>query len=498
MDIKLRYKSLTVWEKVWSARRSRTDTTESVVPDSMPDILRILDADAMVFLREKSVETDRLILSGEIGGTVLFLGEDADRVQKLELRMPFDWAEAGEGIQPGDRAVVRIRVMKAEARALNPRKISLQVESSAVMEVFRETEIEYPVGAESEELELLQQETQFPYTAGVSEKGFTVAEELALPAARPILEKLLWHHWEAYSEDTKPVGGKMILQGRVELEIGYLGEGEDAPLMERFSVPFSQIMDIPEGVDGSIRTVLQPGAGYVESLPGAFGSGSVHMEIHITAQSVFQSEVKTTCLTDAYSVRRPFSAAQKIIRFSGEAKPTAVRDTVRLRVDTQDSPSELVWGYVRSGTPFFEEETILLPLSVHALYRTQRGSLSSVTEQTSARIPSGGVKGEGAVICSVQLGDPHLSPSGDGFELRMSAEIVCSGNKTDSVCCLDRIEIGEDSDTSGLDAPSLMVVRWGDESLWELAKQFSSTRELISAANPEPAQGQLLLIPRAR
>ena len=47
--------------------------------------------------------------------------------------------------------------------------------------------------------------------------------------------------------------------------------------------------------------------------------------------------------------------------------------------------------------------------------------------------------------------------------------------------------------------PSLIVIRLGTESLWNVAKKYGSTCELIESANPGPINpGDLILIPRGR
>ena len=57
MDITLQQESLSFYAPVYTACTSQENTAESVVPDRMPDVHRLLDTDAAVYLRRKTPGT---------------------------------------------------------------------------------------------------------------------------------------------------------------------------------------------------------------------------------------------------------------------------------------------------------------------------------------------------------------------------------------------------------------------------------------------------------
>ena len=59
MDIYLNKEKLSFVKNVLSTCLAQEETMEMIVPDAMPDILRIVDTDAAVFLRSKSSDNGR-------------------------------------------------------------------------------------------------------------------------------------------------------------------------------------------------------------------------------------------------------------------------------------------------------------------------------------------------------------------------------------------------------------------------------------------------------
>lgn len=498
MEIRLRKDPIIRWEEGFASRRKQTDTAEMVVPDSMPDIQRILDVEASVYHQDRMISEGRVTLSGEIHGTVLYWGDADDQIQKMEIRFPWNVSAEDPAVLETDRLVSQSSVTAAEARILNPRKIAWQVETVTDLKFYRAVTEEIPVGAEEENLQTLIRKDAFGYVASVEEKSFVVSEELSLPAARPALEKLLWYRANTQTDEQKTVGGKMILQGSVELEIGYQGETEPMPVLERFTVPFSQILDIPEGASGSAQAVIQSGACHVEPMPGTYGAGTLHMEIYLTAQVVFRASREIAYLADAYSVRYACTEERTKIACFSEDKPISLRDTVRGSLKADPPADEVLYCRAWCGPASLEDGAVDLPVIVHILYRTDQGTLAGASGCLEASLRLQRPGGGDVILSAPVLGEPYVTAAGDNLDIRMPVEMSGLPLISRELDCISALDLDTETPWGSADTPSLTVIRWGEESLWDLAKRYGSTMALVEAANPDMALGELLLIPRAR
>lgn len=122
MEVNLKREAIQYCTPVYSDTLSREETLETVVSDTLPDVARILDVDAAVYLRSKTLLQGSIRIEGSIRGTVLYIGEDSERLQRIEAELPVSFSAEAEGTEDTDILAVNLCVSSADARLLNPRK----------------------------------------------------------------------------------------------------------------------------------------------------------------------------------------------------------------------------------------------------------------------------------------------------------------------------------------------------------------------------------------
>ena len=248
MEVNLKREAIQYCTPVYSDTLSREETLETVVSDTLPDVARILDVDAAVYLRSKTLLQGSIRIEGSIRGTVLYIGEDSERLQRIEAELPVSFSAEAEGTEDTDILAANLCVSSADAKLLNPRKIQFRVGVCAAVAAYRSVTAELPTEAEpTPGLYTLTDTKTVSFLSGIEEKSFLVSDEAELPAGCPPMEKLLCYSHTETVEELKQVGGKMILQGTVRLDTLYLTAGDDAPQQQSFRIPFSQILDIANG-----------------------------------------------------------------------------------------------------------------------------------------------------------------------------------------------------------------------------------------------------------
>ena len=97
------------------------------------------------------------------------------------------------------------------------------------------------------------------------------------------------------------------------------------------------------------------------------------------------------------------------------------------------------------------------------------------------------------------VGLPQGDGGMDGIHLAMDMSLDTIATEESGVEMVTGMELGEIIPAAP-DRPSLILRRVGEESLWDMAKQYGSTEQAIREANgltEEPAPGQILIIPVA-
>ena len=379
---------------------------------------------------------------------------------------------------------------------VNSRKVSVVVETEACAEIYRPESAELTTDAEGEDLEKLTEEVTFPYIASVESKSFVVSEEFTLPSSAPTIREVLGFDTSAVLSDQRTLGGKAVLQGNARLELRYLGQNGEV-LQERFFTAFSQLMDIPDGIEGSADVLLTPEIAYVEVLPGINGGNTVQMELHLTAQMLYRVEKTLSLLSDAYSLHHLCTVQQREIPIRKPGSRLNLRFSGQTLLELPEPATESLFGYVKSSRPERSDGMLRLPVQAHVFYRIQNGAVSTFSRNMTLEI-----RDDNALTGEYQMGvpiisDPYISPSGGELELRITAEIPAVPVEEDAVRYVGDLSVSDDAPEPAENTPSLILVRPEGRSLWELAKAYGSTQRLIEAANGEE-ETSLLLIPRAR
>ena len=495
MDINLKHETLSLYTPVCALDVSQEFRAESVVPDTMPDIGNILDTDTVVYLRRRSAGEGKVFLEGEIHATLLYLGED-DTLQKIQVQTPCSCTlEAAQAVEE-DRVVASLTLIRGEGRMINPRKVSLLAETRAWAEVYRAGSIELTADADGDDLEKLTEERSVPYIAAVESKSFVVSEEFTLPPSSLGIREVLGYDASAAISEQRSLGGKIILQGSAQLELRYMGE-EGELCQERFSTPFSQLMDVPDEAEGSAEILLTPEIAYVEVLPGGSGSDIIHLELHLSAQMLYRAERTVTIVSDAYSLHHICKAEQRELTVRRAGAKISLRGSEQMLLELPEPAGSTLFGYVKAGKPERSGGKLRLPVQTHVFYKTQSDTIRSAAKNVVLEL-----REDKTDTCNLRLGtpvvsEPYISLSGGNLEVRISAEVPAVPVEEEQILCISELTVSEQPADPAENAPSLILVRPEGRSMWDLAKTYGSTVARIEKVNTD-ADAKLLLIPVAR
>ena len=90
MELSMKRSGIACCEKVFEYAMPVEQATETVVPDTMPDVERILCTEGMVIIRSKEVSEGRVTVSAGVAATVLYSPEGGGRPCRLSAVVPIE------------------------------------------------------------------------------------------------------------------------------------------------------------------------------------------------------------------------------------------------------------------------------------------------------------------------------------------------------------------------------------------------------------------------
>ena len=468
---------------------------ETVVPDSQPDIERILDWQCTLTVRSRTMENGCVTLEGNVHGTALCLGAGEETPWKLELDVPVTLSAQDEALREAERMTASAALRSGEIRAIQPRRVQLRCEVAAAVEAYKNDVLDFSLQGEEGELETLAASAELGYISSVTEKSFVVSDEVTLPGGAPPIDRLLLTRLDARVRETKPVASKTLLQGEAALELVYLSPGEPELRSASFTIPFSQILDGTEEGFEMASVSLVPASYYVEPLPGLNGTDTVSAELHLTAQVVCLSRREIGYVADAYCLDHPCAITCETQEVCSPFAVTEFSQTLSDTVDLPEKGGEVLFCTASAGLPVFTETAIRVGVVFRAVLRSSGGELSSVIRRLQAewrRDP----EAADCLWTPPAVCDTEALIHGGDLELRCAVTMLCFTAARTTLRFVREVRPETEACAAPEDRPSAVVVRAGERSVWELAKRYGSTVELIETVNP--ANAPLLLIPRAR
>lgn len=506
MELGLNRTDINYFELVQDNACSREETLEMIVPDACPDIIKIVDTYAFCCLTRREMGDSGGLLAGTVKATVLYAPEGEGGLRKLEAEIPFQHLH--ECVQADSSCCLQASawVVTAETRIINPRKVLIRVDLRENVQIYR-PQIFCVCGELSTEMDFgIQQRVEHYQTAFAvqpMEKVFQLEEEINLNAGRSGSGTILRVCPRAYCSEARLIGSKLVLKGEVLLRILCQGEGGEL-FSSDVDLPLSQMLETGNaGTEAVFRVELQV-IRWELGTPSVDGR-SIPISMELAAQAVFYENVPVAMVTDAYSVYYPLTLQEEMQSFQRITDSTK-RQTIREFVESEASIRTVCDSHIELGVAQISREgeqcTIQIPAEATVLTSCEDGSCSSVQYKFALTLQQA-LPADSKLSCRYSVIQLEALPAAAGIELRGVAEIQMQVRQSFQVTGLAGAELDREHPLDHTGQPSVVLRRPGaGESLWEIAKRYSTTCQEICAANglseDQTLGTQMLLIPRKR
>lgn len=483
-------------EVVWEVKNEE-QTQEVKLPDTMPDIGKVLGAWGQVLLRGKEWRGSGMTVSGGVMAWALYLPEGETEPRSVETWLPFQlrW-EFPQTDRDG--AILAEALLKSiDARSVSARKLVVRAVVSVAGCALEPTAVEVFTAETVPEDVYLRKRTypmEIPTESG--EKTFQLDESLPLPAECQNARRLLRFGMTPEITDRKIMGDKVVFRGMAHIRA--MCKCDEGVLKAcDLEIPFSQYGDLEREYDPSADTRIFPTLTNLDM--ELEEGGMLRVKAGLVGQYVIYEQKLVEVVQDAYSPHRPVKLRCAQLRLPSVLERR--QEVYQAEQVLESAAGALVEVFSVAEQPRLDRRGEGMDMELNgafqALYYDAEGNLNCGNIRSAQERRMDLPQDTKLTATCAMVGLPQGEMGMEGIRMRQDMTLDTAAATETGIDMVTGLELGETA-APVADAPSLILRRAGQESLWDMAKRYGSTEDAIRSANnlaDEPLPSQILIIP---
>ena len=513
-----------------------------IVPDTMDDMARVILSSGDIQIESVKNQGERVLVKGKLNFQILYRKAEGG-FQTMAGHISFEEPVNIPGLEEKDYLGISWDLEDLTASMINSRKVSVKAivtlvirvetlyDAEAAVDVIEgggsrrednswgtgdmdsgswgmgyDSEIRngekealgLPADEASGGMEILRRQADVAVIAVRRKDTYRIKEDISLSGSKPSIEQILWSEIRLRGTTTKPLDGRIHIEGEVMIFAIYTGEGENTPVQwQEESIPFTGDVELPESVEGmvpsiSVRLVHRE----LEAQPDYDGEmRDLELDAVLELDMKLYEEQQIELLGDFYSNSRELELESGEVCFDRLLSKNTGKSRIAEKVDLKSGDRVLQIchndGTVKIDDVEIKEDSLEIDgvLEVSLLYLTSddsepvRAETEMVPFHYEAETP--GITPDSVYqlntgleqMTAVMAGGDTVEIKGvislDILVLQPVKEPVSLGVK-ESELDLERLQ----------ELPGITgyIVQPGD-CLWDIAKRFHTTRKQVMDAN---------------
>ncbi len=491
--MELNKNKLEYWDNILSRVSNYEEGTDAIVPDTFPDIGRIVCARGMLSVKDAAPQKDRMLISGAVKTAVLYLPEGESELRRLDIPLTFAHIEECRGIHEDTCCFARCMLAGVEAVAVNSRKVSVTARMVFDLSAYQPTSVLLTESIEKGDPSIETQCENWEVTLidRLSVNDFTVLEDAQLADADDL--DLLHASCEFRPTECRAMNGKAVVRGDAVVSgMGLQPDGELRTFEQ--TTNFMQVFPcegLEEGALVSVRLAANSMDCRIE--PGGVLSFSVGAAAMLCAE-----KNHTLCtVSDLYSTTHELHTDTRDLtlqehRTVGRLSAECTRD-----IALGEGVSHLVQSSaVLTGSPTVNGDGRLsVPATCQGLYQNEDGVTHSFSKPLTLEFTADASRCE---QCRVQVVSAVCGKEGVTLRIRLEGDNVEGGRR--ELRDLTEITMGDPLPDTCEGVTLILRYIEGEEALWDVARGCRTTVNAIRGANglgenELTVSGRMLLIP---
>lgn len=470
---------------------------DMIVPDSQPDLQKILECEGKIALTEQRVGEERIFFSGALQVHILYTAKNGEHpLYAMQTALPIEDFIHMDGLGQDAEVDLRAELEHLDCRIINDRKLGLKAVLTITAQAEQARSMEILRNLSGEGVESLQGTLRMETNTAALQDRFVVKEDLILPMGQAEIGEILRESVVLTEQEIRPMDGKVLLRGNVQVSILYTdAEGRLDSYTEK--IPFSGYL---EQADMDAATAVT-GTLAIESAkltPQPDEDGELRQlaaDIAIAANLEGRRAEETEILLDAYAPRGVVELQKETISYPMTVASGKNQFTLKERVQLEAGESPMLriedaWGEVRlaearmTGNGVEADGVLTVSMLYHCAEDTSPVCILHRGIPFTQTMELRGVSAGDTAEVSLRL---------DDLDFQMLSER--EGELRATLTMESRVERQEEAevvtDAAWQENPApqppmagaiIYMVQPGD-SLWTIAKRYHTTIDAILAVN---------------
>lgn len=308
-----------------------------IVPDTKPDILKILQVDATACVTNKSMDKGRMTVGGRVDLKILYIPDkEGEKIKSIitsfDFSQPIDCA-AGDG----SAALISANAERVEFSLINSRKLRVKAAAAIDYEIFEQKTLEIAVDASESDCAELQKETlKLQNFVDFCEHEISVRENIEVPNGQPSMRELLKTDAKVSDTEYKTVTGKIVVKGAVCVSVLYNDDNGNIEFMEE-EIPFTEVLDCDEASENTVcdidYSITDVSCNICEDSDG--DNRVAEIEVSINAQVSASECTEVEMINDCYEPYMRTKLSRKTANLEEIAAKVSSQNTIREIIDCE-------------------------------------------------------------------------------------------------------------------------------------------------------------------
>lgn len=481
-----------------------------VVPDIKPDILKLLQVDAISSVTDTTISEGKLDINGRVDMTILYIPDrEGEKVRSVDYAFDFSHRVDSNKIQPGMSAEVVSNVVRVEFCAVNSRKVKVKAVIGLDYEVCGVQEIEIPYELEGE-AQVRREAIKLRNVVDMSTHRFVIRDSMEIPNGQHSINEILKVDVKISDSEYKTITGKVVVKGMLGVCVLYTDEEMNIEFTEA-ELPFTEVFDAEDISDDSVCDI-EYGVCTVEARVEEDSDGDrriIALNIASDAQIKAEEEVSFEMISDCYIPGERTLTEVSETDIEEIAASPSIQNTIRETVEFDDNIPKVEGVYNVIAKAYIQKaqlqrDKLLCEGKIESYILYLSDSSENPVYSMKKEIPFSymlecDIDTEG-MEPQVKTEIRHIGynlNSGGELELRIILSISANIIKHRSIKVIGSVEKGEGG--SGKRGIVIYFVQNGD-TLWDIAKHYGvACDEVIEFNKLEDGKkltpGQRLFIP---
>ena len=371
--MELNQTSICYYDKKLAHISAATESADSIVPDTFPDIGRIVCAYGTAVIKDQTPQNDRLLVSGTVQTTVLYEPENGGKLRRLSVPVTFAHIEECEGVSAESVCSTVCRIAAVEAEAMNSRKVCVSVQLCFLTEGYCKAECDVTESVELDGIECLSHLQSITLLEQVRSYPVTILDDVQLADAAEL--SLLHTDCTMQVSECRAMHGRIIVKGEAILHCLAMQE-DDAVRVLNNSTPFTQILELPEAEEGALTAVHMTVS---EADCRLESDGMLSCTISAQAIVLLRQERKLRCIEDMYLPGKVLAAQAEhpVLQNMPSAQPFTAEGSETLQT-AQHVSHVIAAQAVCCGAKRVSESELQVKAGVRVLYLSDEQQLCAV------------------------------------------------------------------------------------------------------------------------